>query len=52
MSTTTAVEIFNTFTGDLTDYALAIVPVALGFAVGIWGLTFLIRKGFGYIRGL
>jgi hypothetical protein len=47
MSTSTAETILNALTDDFTEYAVYLVPIVLTFAVGVWGLKWVIRKAFG-----
>jgi len=52
MLTADILTILSGFISEITSTALVIVPAVLVFGVSIWGLTFVIRKAYGYLRGL
>jgi len=52
LSTTTAHTIFDSLTDTLGTYVLDLVVYVIPFAVAVWGIVFVLRKAWGYVRGL
>ena len=52
MNSTDITTILTSYTGSLSAMAIVIVPAVLAFGVGIWGLSFAIRKAYRYMRGI
>lgn len=52
MATGTAETIFNGLTAGAEDYVVLLVPAVILFGLAIWGIRFVLRKGWGYLNGL
>lgn len=52
MATGTAETIFGSLTDGAEDYVVLLVPAVILFGLAIWGIRFVLRKGWGYLNGL
>lgn len=50
LASTTA--IFSDLATSMGDMLVEIVPIILGFGVSLFALQFVIRKAWGYLRGV